>query len=93
MSCSLLIGCRVCLSTEPSRSFFSLEDSMEFLMVSQVLGLQEDFSHLNIYPNHLCGQCKQTVNSYKAFKEEALRNEIFLVKCQADIKRIGLEKR
>ena len=65
---------------------------MEFLMVSQVLGLQEDFSHLNIYPNHLCGQCKQTVNSYKAFKEEALRNEIFLVKCQADIKRIGLEK-
>jgi len=65
---------------------------MEFLMVSQVLGLQEDFSHLNIYPNHLCGQCKQTVNSYKAFKEEALKNETFVVKYQESIYSIGLGK-
>ena len=63
---------------------------MEFLMVSQVLGLQEDFSHLNIYPNHICGQCKQTVISYKSFKEEAIRNETFVMQNQDDIKQLGL---
>ena len=63
---------------------------MEFLMVSQVLGLREDFRHLNIYPNHLCGQCKQTVNSYDIFKKEAIENETFVIENQKDIKQLGL---
>ena len=90
MTDDILIGCRLCLSTEPQRSYFSLESSAEFLPAKIALSLESDFKQLDILPNHICEDCKDLLGKFQVFKTEALANEVFITRCQASIKDIGL---
>ena len=92
MTDDIFIGCRLCLCTEPQRDYFSLESSEEFLSVKIALSLKSDFTQLNILPNHICENCKDMVGKLQVLKTEALVNEVFIMKCQASIKCIGLAK-
>ena len=90
MADDILIGCRLCLCTEPQRSYFSLESSEELLPAKIALSLESDFKQLDILPNHICEDCKDLLVKFQVLKTEALANEVFITKCQASIKSFGL---
>ena len=90
MADDILIGCRLCLCTEPQRSYFSLESPEEFLPAKIALSLGSDFKQLDILPNHICEDCKDLLGKFQIVKKNALANEVFITKCQANIKDIGL---
>ena len=97
MSIGMIIGCRLCLCTDPRKSFtfldFTEQDkSMDSksLMVKTVVGLEVDFSKLDIFPNHICEVCWLEVQRLDQFQKMAQRNEKFIVQCQEDFKSVGL---
>ena len=110
MSIGMIIGCRLCLCTDPRKSFTFLDfteqekslntelltfrQSMDSksMMVKTVVGLELDFSKLDIFPNHVCEICWHEVQRLDQFQKMAQRNEKFIVQCQEDIKSVGLLK-
>ena len=106
MSVGMIIGCRLCLCTDPRKSFTFLdfgqhqksldEESLtvdsKSLLVKTVAGLEVDFSKLDIFPNHVCEVCWQEVQRLHLFQRMAQRNEKFIMQCQEDIKSVGLLK-
>ena len=92
MFTQMLIGCRLCISTEPQRSYFSLESPQEFLNVKNALSLEADFKQLNIYPNHICQNCKELLSKLQELKTIAHINELFILQCQETIWNYGLEE-
>ena len=62
------------------------------MMVKTVVGLELDFSKLDIFPNHVCEICWHEVQRLDQFQKMAQRNEKFIVQCQEDIKSVGLLK-
>ena len=100
----MMIGCRLCLCTDPRKSFTfldfnqpqkSLEESLtvtdsKSLLVKMVAGLEVDFSKLGIFPNHVCEVCLQEVERFDQFQKMAKKNEKFIMQCQEDIKSVGL---
>ena len=88
----MLIGCRLCISTEPQRSYFSLESPQEFLNVKNALSLEADFKQLNIYPNHICQNCKELLSKLQELKTIAHSNELFILQCQETIWNYGLKE-
>ena len=87
-----LIGCRLCLCTEPQRNYFSLESSEKFLAVKIALSLEADFGKLGIYPNHICQNCQDILGKFKEVKTIAHANEPFILQCQDTIWNYGLEE-
>ena len=84
-----MVGCRLCLSTEPRRNYFSLVSTEEFYSVKIALSLEADFSQLDIYPNHICQNCKDLLTTFVLFKKAAFRNEKFILQCQDKLDRVG----
>jgi hypothetical protein len=90
MSEQILIACRLCLCTDPKKSYFSLESPEKFLRLKNTFGLEVDFREMDIYPNHVCEVCEELIEKYHILKDTSLTNETFITKCQEAIKRIGL---
>jgi hypothetical protein len=84
------MGCRLCLCQTTARNYFSLEGAGVFATLQTALGLTEDFSRLDLQPNHMCDHCQAVIDQFNQLKQLAGVNEAFLIRHQDKVQELGL---
>lgn len=87
-------ACRICLTENISSPYIFLLESeswREAESIFSVLGVSMTLLDISIYPNHICGDCRDTIQKFLKLKHFISQNEQFLTKFQAKILENGLK--
>ena len=83
-------GCRLCLTTDKSRSYYFLLDLEHLEALSQYFSLDSDLKDTTLHPKHICDECNLVINRFLKLKKIATQNDKFVMKYQAQIQSRGI---
>jgi len=85
-------ACRICLAENISPPYmYLLEEETSTEAIENVLNLQTKLFDVSIYPNHLCGSCRDTIDTFTKLQQLSIQHERFILRYQAKIKSCGLK--
>ena len=82
--------CRLCLTTEKSRSYYFLLDLEHLETISLSFALDSDLQDPNIHPKHICDECNFLINRFFKLKQIATENDVFIINYQDQIHGQGI---
>eukprot|EP00092_Neocalanus_flemingeri_P039646 GFUD01043178.1.p1 GENE.GFUD01043178.1~~GFUD01043178.1.p1 ORF type:complete len:464 (+),score=96.46 GFUD01043178.1:115-1506(+) len=82
--------CRLCLSSDMYKSYYSLKDHEDIEHLKASLSLESDLSDISAHPSHICDDCNNVTKSFVKLKKLALEHEAFLIRYKQQIQKIGI---
>jgi len=85
-------GCRLCLTTDKSRSYYSLLNLEHLEILSQSFSLDSDLRDPTLHPKHVCDECNLVINRFVKLKKIATQNDKFVRKNQERVRGQGISE-
>ena len=83
-------GCRLCLSTDKNRSYYSLLDLEHLDLLRLSFSLRSDLSDITVQPKHVCDECNLVINRFFKLKKVSEQNDVFVTNYQIPIQTLGI---